>query len=92
MLEDYRAGLHVDRGHAEADRAAGRQISCPSLIAWSVHDDMELLCGDPAAIWRPWCARPVRWARIESGHHMAEDNPEQLAETLLAFLEPGVAL
>lgn len=41
MLEDYRAGLHVDRGHDETDRAAGKRITCPTLVAWSRQDDME---------------------------------------------------
>ena len=86
MLEDYRAGLHVDRRHAEDDRAAGRRVDCRTLVAWSVHDDMELLYGDPAAIWRDWCRQPVASARIDSGHHMAEENPDQLAETLISFV------
>lgn len=86
MLEDYRAGLHVDRAHAEQDRAAGRKVECRTLVAWSIHDDMELLYGDPAAIWRGWCRQPVRSGRIDSGHHMAEENPGQLADTLISFL------
>ncbi len=28
MMEDYRAGLGIDREHDEADHAAGRRISC----------------------------------------------------------------
>ena len=75
MLEDYRAGLHVDRANDEADRAAGRRIRCPVLVAWSRHDDMELLYGDPAAVWAPWCDQPVTTAVIDSGHHMAEEAP-----------------
>ena len=86
MLEDYRAGLHVDRENDEADRAAGRRIECPVLVAWSRHDDMELLYNDPASIWAPWCARPVQRAVIDSGHHMAEEAPEELAEHLRSFL------
>ena len=86
MLEDYRASLHVDRAHDEADRAAGRQILCPTLVAWSSLDDMEDLYGDPA-VWRPWCAAPVERAVVESGHHMAEDSPDQLASVLAQFLE-----
>jgi haloacetate dehalogenase len=31
MLEDYRAGLGLDRAHDEADRAAGRRVRCPTL-------------------------------------------------------------
>src|ERR1700712_1531904 len=50
MLEDYRAGLGVDRAADDADRAAGRRISCPTLVAWSSQDDLEQLYGDVLAI------------------------------------------
>ena len=55
MLEDYRAGLTVDRAAEEADRAAGRRVTCPTLVLWSEKDDMEELYGDPIAIWSAWC-------------------------------------
>jgi haloacetate dehalogenase len=84
MVEDYRAGLGIDREHDEADRAAGRRVRCPTLVAWSVHDDLEDLWGDPVAIWREW-ADDVRGAMIDSGHHMAEEAPEQLAAVLGDF-------
>ena len=83
MLEDYRAGLGVDRAADEADRAMGRTIGCPVLVAWSRHDDTDRT-GDPVEIWRAW-APDVRGAVIDSGHHMAEDAPEQLATTLRDF-------
>jgi haloacetate dehalogenase len=85
MLEDYRAGLGVDRAADDADQAAGRRISCPTLVAWSRHDDLEQLYGDVLGIWRNW-ADDVRGAVIESGHHMAEQAPEQLAEELTGLL------
>ena len=85
MVEDYRAGLGIDREHDEADRAAGRRVACPTLAAWSVHDDLEELYGDPLAIWSAW-ADDLRGARIDSGHHMAEEAPDQLAAELRAFL------
>ena len=59
-------------------------MRCPTLIAWSVHDDLEELWGDPVPIWRAW-ADDVRAATIDSGHHMAEEAPEQLADVLGAF-------
>jgi haloacetate dehalogenase len=83
MLEDYRAGLGVDRAADEADRAAGRRIRCPVLVAWSRHDDTDLQ-GNPVEIWHGW-ASDVRGAVIDSGHHMAEGAPEQLASTLRDF-------
>ena len=85
MCEDYRAGLGIDRAHDDADRAAGRRVACPTLVAWSVHDDLEELWGDPVAVWRDW-ADDVRGARIDSGHHMAEEAPEQLAAVLRGFV------
>jgi haloacetate dehalogenase len=85
MIEDYRAGLGVDREHEEADRRAGRTVRCPTLLLWSTRDDLEDLYGDPLAIWRPWVER-LSGAPIESGHHMAEENPEALATALIRFL------
>ncbi|MDG4786041.1 alpha/beta hydrolase [Micromonospora sp. WMMD1102] len=85
MLEDYRAGLGVDREHEEADRRAGRAVECPTLFLWSTRDDMEALYGDPLAVWRPW-ARDLRGEPIESGHHVAEENPDDLVAALHRFL------
>ncbi|MGW3998422.1 alpha/beta fold hydrolase [Amycolatopsis sp. NPDC004772] len=84
MLEDYRAGLGVDRAHDDADRAAGRRITCPTLVLWSSDDDLEDLYGDVLAVWRPW-ATDLRGHAIKSGHHVAEENPEALAAALGAF-------
>ena len=84
MLEDYRAGLTVDREADDADRADGKTITCPVLVGWSTHDDMEALYGDLVAIWRPW-ADNVCGIAIESGHHMAEEAPAELAAALLGF-------
>jgi haloacetate dehalogenase len=86
MVEDYRAGPRADRADLEADRAAGRRVACPTLVGWSVDDDMEELYGDPLAVWRSWVSGPLQGARIDSGHHMAEEAPEQLAAELAEFL------
>jgi len=88
MLEDYRAGLGVDRAADDADRAAGRQITCPTLVLWSTGDDMAELYGDVVAVWAPW-STDLRGAPIDSGHHMAEDAPVQLAAELTTFLDPA---
>ncbi|MGW4947643.1 alpha/beta fold hydrolase [Actinoplanes sp. NPDC004185] len=85
MCCDYRAGLRGDRAADDADRAAGRRITCPVLFAWSTRDDMEELYGDPLAIWRDW-ADDVQGVPIESGHHMAEENPQALTTALRALL------
>lgn len=90
MVEDYRAGLTIDRMHDDEDAAAGRRLACPTLVAWARDDDMEDLYGDPLHVWRAW-ADDVRGVRIDSGHHMAEEAPEQLARELGRFFGEPVA-
>jgi haloacetate dehalogenase len=85
MMEDYRAGLGLDRGHDDADRRAGRRVACPTLVLWATGDDLADLYGDVLAVWRPW-AEDLRGRPFPSGHHMAEEAPGALAAELLAFL------
>lgn len=86
MVEDYRAGIRIDHIHDREDRAAGRKVACATLCLWSMRDDLEQLYGDPVAIWKNW-ADDVHGFGIDSGHHMAEENPNDLTEALLAFLK-----
>ncbi|HEV2675414.1 MAG TPA: alpha/beta hydrolase [Aliidongia sp.] len=87
MLEDYRAGLAIDRRHDEESRAAGQRIRCPTLVLWSLRDDLERLYGDVLEVWRPWTT-DLRGRGIDCGHHMAEEAPEELASELVSFLAP----
>jgi haloacetate dehalogenase len=87
MCEDYRAGLGVDRDHEEADRAAGRRVTCPMMLLESARDDLDLH-GDPAQIWAAWTAGPVRHRLIDSAHHQAEEAPDTVARELMEFLSP----
>lgn len=85
MVEDYRAGLGIDRAHDEDDRRAGRRITCPAMILWSLRDDLELLYGDVLAVWEPWTTT-LRGRGLDCGHHMAEEAADELAGEILAFL------
>ncbi|MHB2264807.1 alpha/beta fold hydrolase [Aliihoeflea sp. PC F10.4] len=84
MIEDYRAGLGIDRRHDEDDRLAGRKLTCPLLVLWSARDDLEYLHGDILGIWRGWASN-VSGRSIDCGHHMAEEVPEELTAELAAF-------
>ena len=85
MIEDYRAGLGVDRMADDADRAAGRKLYAPLFVLWAADDDLGELYGDPLEIWRAW-AHDVHGHDLPSGHYMAEEIPELLAGELRAFL------
>ncbi len=86
MLEDYRAGLSIDREHEQADWEAGVRLACPTLVLWSEYDDLARLHGDPRRIWSRW-SEDVSGHSIASGHHMAEEASDELSAALAAFLD-----
>lgn len=85
MLADYRAGLDFDYEDDRRDRVAGRRLQCPLGVLWSRYDDMEDLYGDPASPWAEWSNRIVLRYGIASGHHMAEEAPNEVASQLTMF-------
>jgi haloacetate dehalogenase len=85
MCEDYRAAATLDRQLDEADRMAGRRISCPVQALWGDKGSMGTWY-DVLAVWRDW-ADDVRGGPIPSGHYLAEEAPEET----LAALEPFLA-
>jgi haloacetate dehalogenase len=89
MIEDYRAGLSIDRAHDDADREAGRRVTCPTLVLWALRDDLEDLYGDPLAVWDRWVDGPLCGRGIDCGHHIAEEAPEELTAELVAHLAMG---
>jgi haloacetate dehalogenase len=86
MLEDYRAGVGVDRAADEADMEAGTRVLAPVLVLWAARDDLGDLYGDPLEVWRPW-AVDLRGRALDSGHHMAEEIPETLASEITGFID-----
>jgi len=87
MLGDYRAGVHIDHLHDLDDRNSGKRLTCPLHVLWSLQDDLEMLYGDVPAVWQPWSSLPVSGRGIESGHHMAEEAPVELARELISFFK-----
>ncbi len=87
--EDYRAGAGVDREHDDADRGL-RRIECPLLALWSARGALPRFYGDVLDVWRPW-AREVSGQGLEASHFLVEDQPEQVADLLSAFLRRSVA-
>lgn len=84
MCECFRAGLTGDVAADRANRAAGRQIACPTLVFWGE----EGVVGrhfDVAAIWHAW-APEASFAPLRCGHFIPEEKPDAVTERLLTFL------
>jgi haloacetate dehalogenase len=85
MLEDYRAGLAVDRAADDEDARMGHRITCPTIVLWASRDGLADVYSDPMDIWREWAPDAIG-RMLETGHHMAEEVPDALAQAILNFL------
>jgi haloacetate dehalogenase len=81
--EDYRAGRTTDLAHDEADRTAGKRISCPMLALWGA-SGIPSETKSPLDTWREW-ATDVRGFPIDCGHYLAEENSQATAAALKDF-------
>jgi haloacetate dehalogenase len=93
ICEEYRAAAGIDREHDDADRRAGRRITCPVLALWSAKGGLEHWSrdqGGPLELWREW-ASEVSGHAVDGGHFFPEEKPEEIAEALGRFFA-GIAL
>ena len=90
ICEDYRAGAGVDRDHDDADRGR-RRIEAPLLALWSARGALPRFYGDVLDVWRPW-ARQVTGRGLDASHFLVEDQPEQVADLLSAFLDDSASI
>lgn len=75
MCEDYRAAATIDLEHDRASRDAGQQIECPTLVLWGTKGKIGKWY-KPLQVWRPYCRGSLTGHAIESGHYLAEEDPE----------------
>lgn len=81
--EDYRAGAYTDFEHDKADLEAGKKITAPLLALWG-GAGIAAAASSPLETWRKW-ATNVTGEAIDSGHFLAEENPEATLASLLKF-------
>lgn len=82
--EDYRAGATRDAEADEADRAAGKTISCPTLVLWG-ETGIPASGASPLDSWKVF-APDVTGQGIAGGHFIAEENPADTLTALKSFL------
>jgi haloacetate dehalogenase len=84
MCEDYRAGATLDRIADDADRAAGKTITCPMIALWG-SVGIPSASPDPLGLWKPY-APGIIGQSIKGGHFLPEENPDDTGAALAAFL------
>ncbi len=86
-LNWYRANIHP-AGYVPAGPADAPRVSCPVLGVWSSGDPVlgeEQLRGSAAFVDGPW-----RYEKVEGGHWIPTEAPDELSALLLGFLrQPG---
>lgn len=87
ICEDYRAGATYDRALDEQDRAAGRQITCPTQVLWGARGALPAWY-DTLEVWRAW-APDLTGEALDCGHFVPEERPAETAAALRRFHTAG---
>jgi haloacetate dehalogenase len=83
MCEEYRAGAYADYEIDKADHDAGNKITIPMLALWG-DAGIANAAATPLDTWKTW-ATNVTGAPVNSGHFLAEEDPDETAAKLKAF-------
>ena len=82
---DYRSAATIDLEHDEHDAAAGRTITCPTLVLWGEHGfvgrNYSVL-----EVWRDY-ADDVTGRALPTGHFVPEEDPDAVLEEIARFLQ-----
>ncbi len=84
MCEDYRAAATIDLVDDRASRAAGIRIGCPLLAMWGTRGKIGKWY-DPNAIWKAYCDGPITARPIDTGHYLAEEDPDAVVDAFGDF-------
>ena len=85
----WRSCLMAQYAHAVrevVDEAAGQMIDCPTLVLASRHNLVRPGAPTPIDVWRGSFAPGAEGVEIDSGHFIAEENPEATLAALIAYL------
>ncbi|PSC04642.1 alpha/beta hydrolase [Alsobacter soli] len=83
--EDYRAGATTDLAQDRADRDAGKTIACPTAVIWG-SAGIPAAGSSPLDTWHETFAPQATGQAVDSGHFVAEENPQSTLDALLPFL------
>ena len=84
ICEDYRAAASIDLTHDKTSRDNNIKLKMPVLVLWGNKGKIEQWY-DPLSIWQNYCIQEISGSAINSGHYLAEENPEEIIKNTLQF-------
>ena len=85
ICEDYRAAATIDMLDDKKSRDDNIKINVPLLILWGNKGKLEQWY-QTLSIWKKYCSNEVKGNAINSGHYLAEENPDEVIESIKNFL------
>jgi len=85
ICEDYRAAATIDLIDDRKSRDNKIKINVPLLVLWGNKGKLEQWY-DTLKIWQNYCSLEVKGYAINSGHYLAEENPDEIIENIREFI------
>jgi haloacetate dehalogenase len=85
ICEDYRAAATIDLIDDKFSRKNKIKLQMPVKVLWGSKGKIEKWY-KPLSIWQNYCSQEVNGNAINSGHYLAEENPEEILENINNFL------
>ena len=86
MCEDYRAAASIDLVHDKLSRKMGAKINCPLLTIWGKNGKIGKWYNS-TEIWSDYCNSSVEGIELNSGHYIAEEEPQELILHFQSFFK-----
>ena len=84
ICEDYRAAATIDLIDDKKSRDNNIKIKAPTLVLWGNKGKLEQWY-EPLSIWQNYCSSDLRGNAINSGHYLAEENPDEIIKNIKLF-------
>jgi haloacetate dehalogenase len=84
ICEDYRAAATIDLIDDKKSRDNNIKIKAPTLVLWGNKGKLEQWY-EPLSIWQNYCSSDLRGNAINSGHYLAEENPDEIIKNITLF-------
>ena len=86
ICEDYRAAASIDLKDDDISRKQNLKIKMPTLVLWGKKGKIEQWY-DPLTIWQKYCDQEVRGYGVNTGHYLAEENPDEIITSINNFFK-----